>query len=102
MPGSEAVKERIEQLIADAPQLSGQAQEPRQRAWLVAAQNAVQLVCSSSDNPYYTRGQELIRQGSFPHRAFLGWIWPRRRYQRTTSPSQCSTATAEPSSRSAA
>jgi hypothetical protein len=60
MAGATAVKERIEHLIAEAPRLSGDAHQ--QRAWLIAAQNAVQLVCPSSGNPYYTRGQQLVSQ----------------------------------------
>jgi hypothetical protein len=61
MPGSKAIKERIEELIAEASQLSG---DHRQRAWLVAAQNAVQLVCPSNGNPYSARGQQLVREAA--------------------------------------
>jgi hypothetical protein len=68
MPGSKAVKERIERLISET---SGLSNADDRRGWLVAAQNAVQLVCSSSDNPYYTHGQELVGQGNLPRRAFL-------------------------------
>jgi hypothetical protein len=68
MPGSKAVKERIERLISEA---SGLSDDHGRRGWLIATQNAVQLACSSSDNPYYTRGQELVRQGNAPHGAFL-------------------------------
>src|SRR6266481_3248803 len=69
MPGSKAVKERIEHLIAEAPHLSGG--QHLQRAWLVAAQNAVQLVCPSSGNPYYARGQQLVSLAANPHVAPL-------------------------------
>jgi hypothetical protein len=67
MPGSKAVKERIEDLIAEASQLSG---EHRQRAWLVAAQNAVHLACPMSsnpysNNPYYVQAQNVLRQAQF-------------------------------------
>jgi hypothetical protein len=61
MPGSKAVKERIEELIAEASQLSD---DPQRRAWLVAAQNAIQLVCPYSGNPYYARGQKLVSQAA--------------------------------------
>jgi hypothetical protein len=33
-------------------------------AWLIAAQNAVQLVCPSDGNPYHARGDKLVSQGS--------------------------------------
>lgn len=68
MPGGKTVKERIEELIAQARQLK---ENNEQRAWLIAAQNAVQLVCPSAGNPYYVRGQELVRKGANPHGAFL-------------------------------
>jgi hypothetical protein len=46
MSGSKAVKERIEELIAQASDLSqDNANVHNQSAWLVAAQNVVQLVC---------------------------------------------------------
>jgi hypothetical protein len=67
MPGSEAVKERIEQLIE-------QVQECRvfdRRVWLVAAQNAIQLVCPSPGNPYHACGQELVRDGRVEDMASL-------------------------------
>jgi hypothetical protein len=67
MPGSNAVKERIEQLISEA---SGLSDDNGRRGWLVAAQYAVQLVCPSSDNPYRARGQELVRHGDVHHGAF--------------------------------
>jgi hypothetical protein len=60
MPGSKAVKERIEELVAQAPQLTDPI--PQRRAWLIAAQNAIQLVCPSDGNPYCAFGQELVRQ----------------------------------------
>jgi hypothetical protein len=58
MPGSKAVRERIENLVAEAPQLS--ADLPRQRAWLTAAQHAVGLVCPSANNPYHVRAREIV------------------------------------------
>ena len=38
MPGSKAVKERIEQLISQAPQLSSENDVSAQMAWLISAQ----------------------------------------------------------------
>jgi hypothetical protein len=72
MPGSKAVKERIEQLIAQAPQLPKADDDGRQTAWLVAAQNAIQSVCPSSSNPYHVRAQHLVdHSGMFPDLSVL-------------------------------
>jgi hypothetical protein len=61
MPGSKAVKERIGELIAQASNLPQDNPIHRnQIAWLIAAQNVVQLACPSSDNPYHSSGQKLI------------------------------------------
>jgi hypothetical protein len=64
MPGSKAVKDRIEQLIAEVPRLLGEDQEPRQRAWLVAAQNVVRLVYPPADGPYSLRAQQLVDEAA--------------------------------------
>ena len=61
MPGSKAVKERIEHLITETPQLIG-AEPSDQMAWLIAAQSAVQLVCPSSSNPYHLHVHRLMDQ----------------------------------------
>jgi hypothetical protein len=58
LPGSKAVKERIEELIAQAPHLPDD--EPQRRAWVVTAQNTIQLVSPSSRNPYYSAGEMLV------------------------------------------
>jgi hypothetical protein len=51
MPSSHPVTARIEHLISEAPQIAAGSEDiHRQRAWLVAAQNAVQLVCPSKIN----------------------------------------------------
>jgi hypothetical protein len=63
MPGSKAVKERIEQLIGEASGLSAGAEYSHQAAWLLSAEYAVQLVCPSSGNPYHRRAQELVQIG---------------------------------------
>jgi hypothetical protein len=61
MSGSEAVKERIEQLIAQAPELSqNHANHHSQMAWLIAAQNTVQLVCPSENNPYHAHTKGVV------------------------------------------
>jgi hypothetical protein len=62
MPGSKAVKERIEELIAQASQpLKSQ---PIQMAWLIAAQNTVQLVCPSEANPYHRQTNTVVANGN--------------------------------------
>jgi hypothetical protein len=60
MPGSNAVKERIEQLIAEVDQLPFHSDISRQKSWLTAAQNAVQLVCTSSSSPYRGHAQRIF------------------------------------------
>ena len=61
MPGSKAVKQRIEQLMKETSQLVG-AEPADQIAWVIAAQNAVQLICPSSTNPYHAHAQRLRDQ----------------------------------------
>jgi hypothetical protein len=60
MPGSKMVKERIEQLIAEVPALSSGRDFHGQMAWLVAAQNTVQLVCPSEASPYHAHPKSVI------------------------------------------
>jgi hypothetical protein len=61
MPGSKAVKERIEQLLAQAPELLLQGVgEHRQRAWLTAAQYAVELACPSANNAYQLASRRIV------------------------------------------
>jgi hypothetical protein len=68
MPGSNAVKERIERLIAEGQR----ADDPSQmRAWLVAAQNAVRLVYPSDRDPYSAHAQLLVTQGVNASSAYL-------------------------------
>jgi hypothetical protein len=62
MPGSKTVKERIEELIAEAPQL---IRDDQRRAWLVAAQNAIQLACHSGGSPYRTQASELVSKAGY-------------------------------------
>ncbi len=62
MSGNDAVREHIERLIRQVSPLSfvwGRS-APHQRAWLTAAQSAVQLVCPSSTNPYHLHAQGVI------------------------------------------
>jgi hypothetical protein len=61
MPGSKAVKDRIEALITETTDLVG-AEPSDQIAWLIAAQSAVQLVCPSSTNPYHVHAERLMDQ----------------------------------------
>jgi hypothetical protein len=63
MPGSKAVKERIEQLIAQAEGLSVGFDYPGQTAWLTAAQHAVELVCPSDTNPYCKGARDQVTAG---------------------------------------
>src|SRR5437588_833672 len=67
MLGSKAVKERIEELIAQAPQVSKENDTPRHMGWLTAAQYAVNLVCPSSSNPYNQQAAKLIEEA-------YGWV----------------------------
>ena len=61
MLGSKAVKERIAELIAQAPELSQNlANNHTQMAWLIAAQNTVQLVCPSETNPYHAHAKGVV------------------------------------------
>jgi hypothetical protein len=68
--GSKAVKERIEQLIAQAPPLSQDIRDisqefehyQRQMAWVIAAQHAVQLVCPSEANPYHAHTKSVVAE----------------------------------------
>jgi hypothetical protein len=73
MPSGEAVKGRIEQLIAEAPALSAGIDYSHQTAWLTAAQYAVQLVCPSRTNPYNERARDHVNSGvSTPREGILG------------------------------
>jgi hypothetical protein len=60
MPGSDAVKEHIEQLIAEANQVQFHIDASRQKTWLTAALNAVQLVCTSSSSPYRIHAHRIF------------------------------------------
>jgi hypothetical protein len=65
MPGSKAVKERIEQLIAQAPEISA-SDGYRQRAWLIAAQHAARLVCPSTSDPYHVDAHQIVVSAALP------------------------------------
>jgi len=63
MPGSKAVRERIEQLISEGnepPAMGGAASD--KMAWLIAAQSVVPLVCPSNSNAYHVHAQHLVNQ----------------------------------------
>lgn len=54
------IRERIAQLVAEAPSLlTNQIADPRRLGWLTAAQNAVQSVCPSPKSPYYIQANKL-------------------------------------------
>jgi hypothetical protein len=64
MPGNEAVKERIEQLLGQARGvfafgLYGE-EAPNQRGWLTGAYSAIQTVCPSETNPYHLHARSII------------------------------------------
>lgn len=67
MPGGEAVKARFEQLIAQADEVS-RADAFQQKAWLVAANHAVQLVCPSASGPYHTNAHRIMDGAVLPLR----------------------------------
>jgi len=67
MPDSKAVKDRIEQLIAEVPELiSARVSRYQQRAWLTAAQYAVELVCPSANNAYYVTSRRIAANAGDP------------------------------------
>jgi hypothetical protein len=65
MPGSNAVKERIEELVSQARENTA-SDGYQQRAWLVAAQHAVQAVCPSSNNPYHIDAYRMVERAVIP------------------------------------
>jgi hypothetical protein len=61
MPVSKEVEERIEELITQASDLSqNNANFHSQTAWLIAAQNAVQLICPAETNPYHGHTKSVV------------------------------------------
>ncbi len=70
MPDSKAVKARIEQLIAQAPEVSA-SDGYRQRAWLIAAQRAVRLVCPSVYDPYHVDADQIVVSAALPLDRYL-------------------------------
>jgi len=70
MPDSNAVKERIEQLIAEVPDVL-RSDGYRQRAWLIAAQRAVGLVCPSPGDPYHADADEIVVRAALPFDRYL-------------------------------
>ena len=65
MPGSNAVKERIEELVSQARE-NTTSDGYQQRAWLVAAQHAVLAVCPSSNNPYHRDAYRIVDRAVIP------------------------------------
>jgi hypothetical protein len=70
MSGSEAVKQRIEQLLAEVREVSG-SDGYRQKAWLTAAYHAVQLVCPSTNEPYHTDARRIVDSAVLPLPPYL-------------------------------
>ncbi len=58
MPRSKAVKERIEELIAQA----FMAFDRERRAWFAAAQHVVELVCPSANNAYRVTSRQIAAE----------------------------------------
>ena len=67
MPGSKAVKERIEHLVAEAREVSV-TDGYRQKAWLIAAQHALHLVCPSASHPYHVDARRIVADATLPLR----------------------------------
>lgn len=65
MPGNKAVKERIERLVAEVPEVA-RSDGYRIRAWLIAAEHAVQLVCPSRSEPYHVDAHAIVLKGALP------------------------------------
>jgi hypothetical protein len=70
MPDSSAIRERVEQLIAEVPDVS-RSDGYRKRAWLIASEHAVKLVCPSDSNPYHVDAQSIVLKGTIPLHAHL-------------------------------
>jgi hypothetical protein len=62
MPGSKAVKERIEELIGQGEKVWTQLDVGRQRAWLTAAVNLVKAVCPSINSSYHQHAQRVFSE----------------------------------------
>jgi hypothetical protein len=67
MPGSKAVKERIEHLLAEVREVSV-TDGYRQKAWLIAAQHALHLVCPSASHPYHVDAGRIVADATLPLR----------------------------------
>src|ERR1700736_4140280 len=65
MPDDNAVKARIEQLIAEVSEVL-RSDGYRQRAWLIAAQRAVGLVCPSGIDPYHVDADQIVVSAALP------------------------------------
>jgi hypothetical protein len=75
MSGGKAVKERIGELIAQSSVLSQNDERYNdQMAWLIAAQNAVQLVCPSEANPYHVHMKSVVADREYPRRLKLSQV----------------------------
>lgn len=70
IPGSAVVKERIEQLIGQVPDLL-RSNGYQKKAWLIAAQHAVQAACPASNNPYHKDATGIIARAVIPLPAHL-------------------------------
>jgi hypothetical protein len=65
MSDSKAVKERIESLISEVPEVT-RGDGYQQRAWLTAALNAVDLVCPSANNAYFVTARQIVTSPTMP------------------------------------
>lgn len=67
MPGSKSVKERIERLVSDAGDVA-RRDGYQQKAWLIAAQHALHLVCRSESEPYCLDARRIVADATLPLR----------------------------------
>jgi hypothetical protein len=67
MPGSKAVKERIDRLISEAGDVE-RRDGYQQKAWLIAAQHALHLVCRSGSEPYCLDARRIVADATLPLR----------------------------------
>ena len=65
MPDSKAVREQIDKLIAQAGEVST-SDGYRAKAWLTAAQHAVELVCPSPTDPYHLNARQIVLSAVIP------------------------------------
>jgi hypothetical protein len=66
MLGSNRVKERIQELVTEAPEVSKQDFHAY-LAWATSVQSAVYLVCPSNTDPYHAQIERIVGDRAAPH-----------------------------------